>query len=248
MLADAARATAAGADVVEARLDMLYMHQVAVESEQGQSDARSRIRKTEMKLQERESIDFEIDEVLSLLEAGIELPVILTCRPSRQGGHFPGTEEERCDILRKAIESGVSWVDLEMDIEKNVREELVNLAGQRTRIICSEHFDREPDGSDEIVSRIKDMSPLGDLVKLCYNTSGKRSGLCLFESAWGLKEEGLKYTVMGLGNAGDWTRIHAPVLGICMVYTTSESDPRETSSGQINTTELISAWQMLDYA
>ena len=47
MLADAARATAAGADVVEARLDMLYMHQVAVESEQGQSDARSRIRKTE---------------------------------------------------------------------------------------------------------------------------------------------------------------------------------------------------------
>ena len=76
MLADAARATAAGADVVEARLDMLYMHQVAVESEQGQSDARPRIRKTEMKLQERESIDFEIDEVLSLLEAGIELPVI----------------------------------------------------------------------------------------------------------------------------------------------------------------------------
>ena len=76
MLADA-RATAAGADVVEARLDMLYMHQVAVESEQGQNDARSGIRKTEMKLQER-NIDFEIDEVLSLLEAGIELPVILT--------------------------------------------------------------------------------------------------------------------------------------------------------------------------
>ncbi|MEC7425954.1 MAG: hypothetical protein VX788_03580 [Candidatus Thermoplasmatota archaeon] len=53
---------------------------------------------------------------------------------------------------------------------------------------------------------------------------------------------------MGLGNAGDWTRIHAPVLGISMVYTTSESDPRETSSGQINTTELISAWEMLEYA
>ena len=91
------------------------------------------------------------------------------------------------------------------------------------------------------------MSSLGDLVKLCYKTSGKRSGLCLFESAWGLKEEGLNYTIMGLGNAGDWTRIHAPVLGISMVYN-SESDPRETSSGQINTTELISAWEMLEYA
>ena len=34
---------------------MLYMHQVAVESEQGQSDARSRIRKTEIKLQERDT-------------------------------------------------------------------------------------------------------------------------------------------------------------------------------------------------
>ena len=81
MLADA-RATAAGADIVEAGLDMLYMHQVAVESEQGQSDA-DQIRKTEIKLQEQSTIDFEIDEVLSI-RAGIELPVILTCRPSRQ--------------------------------------------------------------------------------------------------------------------------------------------------------------------
>lgn len=248
MLADAARATAAGADVVEARLDMLYMQRVAVEAEQGRDDVKSKVKRTQTKLVEREAIDFEIDEVLSLLEAGIELPVILTCRPKRQGGYFPGNEQERCEILRKAIDSGVSWVDLEMDIDEGKRDELASLASGKTQVICSEHFDRPPDGNDEVVSRIREMSEFGDLVKLCYKTGGKRSGLSLFEAAWELKGEGLSYTVMGLGNAGDWTRIHAPILGIGMVYTTSESDPREASSGKINTTELITAWEMLDYS
>lgn len=248
MLADAARATAAGADVVEARLDMLYMQRVAVEAEQGRDDVKSKVKRTQTKLVEREAIDFEIDEVLSLLEAGIELPVILTCRPKRQGGYFPGNEQERCEILRKAIDSGVSWVDLEMDIDEGKRGELASLASGKTQVICSEHFDRQPDSNDEVVSRIREMSEFGDLVKLCYKTGGKRSGLSLFEAAWELKGEGLSYTVMGLGNAGDWTRIHAPILGIGMVYTTSESDPREASSGKINTTELITAWEMLDYS
>ena len=40
-----------------------------------------------------ESVD--LDAALSSFKQGIELPVILTCRPERQGGHYPGDEESR---------------------------------------------------------------------------------------------------------------------------------------------------------
>ena len=106
MLADASLATVAGADMVEARLDMLYMEETPVPSDSNSDDQNSRFRNQDTILTPRTNPDINIDEALSLLEAGIGLPVVLTCRPKRQGGYFPGTEEERCAILRKAIESG----------------------------------------------------------------------------------------------------------------------------------------------
>ncbi len=248
MLADASLATVAGADMVEARLDMLYMEETPVPSDSNSDDQNSRFRNQDTKLTPRTDPDINIDEALSLLEAGIELPVVLTCRPKRQGGYFPGTEDERCAILRKAIESGVSWVDLETDIEPVARSDLIKLAGKKTSIIASVHYDRAPDDPDEVIQKIRDMASYGDLVKACYATSGKRSALKLFEAAWELKGEDFDYTIMGLGEAGDWTRIHAPAVGISMVYTTSEVGPKLTSSGRINTVELTGAWEMLGYS
>ena len=199
MLADASLATVAGADMVEARLDMLYMEETPVPSDSNNDDQNSRFRHSETVLTPRDNPEINIDEALSLLEAGIELPVVLTCRPLRQGGHFPGTEEERCAILRKAIESGVSWVDLETDIEPNLRSDLIKLAGKKTSIIASAHFDRAPDDSQEVIEKVRDMAGHGDLVKACYTTSGKRSALKLFEAAWELKGEELNYTIMDSG-------------------------------------------------
>ena len=56
----------------------------------------------------------ECDEAgtIERLASGIELPVIFTCRPEAEGGCFPGDEAARLAVLRAAIESGVSWIDL----------------------------------------------------------------------------------------------------------------------------------------
>ena len=45
--------------------------------------------------------------------AGRRLPVIITCRPKSEGGHFQGSEEERRRILADAITLGAEYVDLE---------------------------------------------------------------------------------------------------------------------------------------
>ena len=40
-------------------------------------------------------------------------PVLVSCRPVWEGGRFRGSEEERHSILRRALDLGADWVDLE---------------------------------------------------------------------------------------------------------------------------------------
>ncbi|MGH9383662.1 MAG: type I 3-dehydroquinate dehydratase [Vicinamibacterales bacterium] len=47
--------------------------------------------------------------------AGRRKPVIVTCRPSWEGGWFTGSEEERLRILREALDLGAEYVDLEFN-------------------------------------------------------------------------------------------------------------------------------------
>ncbi len=251
MLADAARATAVGADLCEVRLDRLWVVEKPpepVEIDPAAADGRRRrpvYTPPEYISQPFDSVD--LATALDAFKGGIDLPVVLTCRPERQGGHFPGSEEERIDVLRAAIESGVSWVDLETDIEAKTRTELMSIAEGKTQVIASIHTDEEPGSASEIVSDIEDMASSGEILKVCYKTSGRNSGLKLFEAAWNLKESELKTSIMGLGAGGDWTRIHAPLLHQDLVYSTMETGSHLSSQGRINASDLFIAWEMLQY-
>ena len=251
ILADAARATAVGADLCEVRLDMLWVVEKVPEPvETNDSDSKGRYTKPayvppEYIPQAFDSID--LSAALEAFKGGIDLPVVLTCRPERQGGFFPGTEEERISVLRTAIDSGVSWVDLEADIDSKTRTELLQIAKGNTRVISSTHFSEEPDSASEIINDIEDMVDSGDILKVCYNTSGRNSGLKLFEAAWLLRESEHNIAIMGMGIGGDWTRIHGPLLNQELVYSTMETGSHLSSQGRINASDLLIAWEMLHY-
>ena len=251
ILADAARATAVGADICEVRLDKLWViekvpePEVVTDSNEGDRRRRPAYVPPEYIPQAFDSID--LSSALDAFKGGIDLPVVLTCRPERQGGYFPGSEEERISVLRAAIDSGVSWVDLEADIDSKIRSELVEIAKGKTMVISSTHFSEEPSSASEILDDIEEMADSGDIIKVCYNTTGRNSALRLFEAAWMLKESDKKTAIMGLGVGGDWTRIHAPLLNQYLVYSTMETGSHLSSEGRINTSDLLIAWEMLNY-
>jgi len=251
ILADAARATAVGADICEVRLDKLWViekvpePEVVTDSNEGDRRRRPAYVPPEYIPQAFDSID--LSSALDAFKGGIDLPVVLTCRPERQGGYFPGSEEERISVLRAAIDSGVSWVDLEADIDSKIRSELVEIAKGKTMVISSTHFSEEPSSASEILDDIEEMADTGDIIKVCYNTTGRNSALKLFEAAWMLKESDKKTAIMGLGVGGDWTRIHAPLLNQYLVYSTMETGSHLSSEGRINTSDLLIAWEMLNY-
>lgn len=253
MLKDAARATAAGADLVEVRLDKLWVVEQMPDpdpSEEGKGTGegereRPKFVEPEMIPQPLDSVD--VHTALASLKQGIELPVVLTCRPERQGGHYPGDEGQRIEVLKAAIESGVSWIDLEVDMESKPRKALVDAAGDKTRVIASQHSSEQPPSASEIIQDVVDNSDAGEMVKMCYRTLGRHDGLRLFEAAWQLNGSGTPNAIMGTGSGGDWTRIHAPLLGQAMVYTTMEAGWHLSRQGRINASDLQTAWQLLEY-
>ena len=45
--------------------------------------------------------------------AGCKKPILISCRPPEEGGHFDGTEEERMILLRQAILAGPDYIELD---------------------------------------------------------------------------------------------------------------------------------------
>jgi len=250
MLKDAAMATAAGADMVEVRLDKLWVVEQMPEPDPTEGEEESDSRKPkyvepDMIPQPLDSVD--VQGALESLKQGIGLPVVLTCRPERQQGHYPGEEEQRIEVLSAAIKSGVSWIDLEVDIESKARKSLMDVASGKAKVIASFHSSENPPSASEIIHDIEDSSDAGDIIKICYRSSGRHDGLRLFEAAWGLRGSGAHYAIMGLGWGGDWTRIHAPLLEQALVYTTMDKGLHISRQGRINASDLQTAWQLLEY-
>ena len=54
-------------------------------------------------------------EQLTMLLADAPTPVIVTCRPIREGGRFDGDEAQRLELLRRAAKLGATFVDVELD-------------------------------------------------------------------------------------------------------------------------------------
>ena len=247
VLKDAASATAIGADLVEVRLDLLWTKKEITLSEEGEEKDVSKSKKNILFIPQ--DLDYlDLDSVLISLRQGIVLPVILTCRSKKEGGYFPGTEEQRLDVLKKAIESGVSWIDLEININSKERLKLFDVAKKGgTKIIASSHvYDDSPD-SKEIIQDVKDNIDAGDIIKICYKSSGRSDGINLFEAAWDLRNSDIKTSIMGVGQAGDWNRIHSPILCQAIVYSTIENGWHLAQMGMINTADLKTAWEMLEY-
>jgi len=246
MANDVPRAIEMGADIVEARLDILWTTEertpIKMKTDDGEIDAFENIVKT----LDLDAID--VDKAIKTISSTVEIPLLMTCRTQAQGGSYPGSEEERLSVLKAAIASKPSWIDLEVDIPPSTREDLVRLAGKDTRIIASLHsLDKVPSVS-EIFQDVIDAQGKGDLVKACYSTKDRRDALRIFESALQLKTSDVNFSLMGIGPGGDWARIHAPALGQKIVFATTESGWHLAQQGRINASDLRIAWEVLEYS
>ncbi len=247
MIRDANRATAAGADLVEVRFDNLYVNRIEVDPiVTTNADGEETIEKQPPIMEKRDISEIDVTTSITEMKAAIKPPVIFTCRSNNHGGYFHGSESERVEILSAAIESGVSWIDIEIDMSSKDRKKLLKSCGDKISIVASSHLEK-PSSSEEIIDFVNSNSDSGTIIKCCYTGVDHASSLHIFEAAYVLGESDLEVSLMGIGRGGDWTRLHAPLLKQALVYSTLERDYSLFQRGMVNINDLRTAWDLLEY-
>jgi 3-dehydroquinate dehydratase/shikimate dehydrogenase len=155
--------------------------------------------------------------------AGRHSPVIVTCRPTWEGGFFQGTEEERLAILERALEAGAEFVDVEW---KALTPAFAGGAC-RERIVVSMHdFESLP---GDLESRVLAMGATGaGTVKVAVMAHRLADCLALLGVS---KRRGAPTSVIAMGEAGVATRVLAARFGSCWSYA---ADDAAVAPGQLS--------------
>ena len=154
-------------------------------------------------------------------------PVIVTCRPSWEGGRFRGSEDERRQLLEQALALGAEYVDIEW--RAGFDDVIARTRGRR--VILSMHdFDRVP---DDLRASATAMRATGaQVIKLAVKTH--RLADCVPLLDLGSHEGGdANLVVIGMGPHGIATRILVERFGSAWSYAGAMSE-----IGQVTPTEL----------
>lgn len=153
-------------------------------------------------------VDSVVDPDAAGALAGRRLPVIVTCRPVWEGGHFAGSEEERRRLLTTAVEHGAEYVDVE------ARADLHDVvAARRGRgVVLSMHdFSGVP---TDLAARATAMAASGaEVIKLAVTAHCLRDTLSLLALP-----PSDNRVVLAMGDAGVATRVLARRFRSCWTY------------------------------
>jgi 3-dehydroquinate dehydratase/shikimate dehydrogenase len=163
-------------------------------------------------------VELRLDGVADLDVAGAlqsrRVPAVVTCRPTWEGGRFDGTEEQRAAILKRALELGAEFVDVEWRAisQSNGVDFAGIVARDPARAVVSSHeFDGVPSDLEE---RVHAMRAVGaGSIKVAVAVSRLTDTLALKR----IGERG-DAIVIGMGEAGVPSRLLAAHYGSRWTY------------------------------
>jgi len=167
-----------------------------------------------------------------------DVPMIVTNRAEREGGHFKGGERERIGPLVEAIELGAACVDIELSTPRQELEEVLRAAREgETSVLLSYHnFDGVPARGD-LFERAKRMERVGcDIAKLACFAKRPEEAIEMLNFLVRARDAlGVPVIAFAMGEAGKFTRILAPLLGSPLMYA---EVGKATAPGQLSLVEM----------
>ena len=163
------------------------------------------------------------------------VPLIITCRPPREGGHFTGSEDERLALLTQATALGCAYVDIEWD-------SLAVFAGRNhpsTRIIASRHWHNQmPAHLGPFYETLRQHANVVKLVGLAQQVS---ETLPVFDLLW---RASTPVIGLAMGAAGQLTRLLAPCFPQCLLTYAAPSAANSTAAGQLSIAEMTDLYRL----
>ena len=172
-------------------------------------------------------LDWVSDPDVTAALAGRSRPVIVTCRPSWDGGRFKGSEEERRQLLAQALALGAEYVDIEW--RAGFADVIATTKGRR--VILSMHdFEGVP---ADLTERAKAMRATGaEVIKLAVKTNCLSDCLPLLELGSTIGREG-NVVLIGMGPQGIATRVLVERFGSAWTYAGAMGDLGQVTPAQL---------------
>jgi 3-dehydroquinate dehydratase/shikimate dehydrogenase len=186
----------------------------------------------ELRLDCLETIPGNLSEVVQ----HVARPLILTLRPTEQGGHRNLTQEERRRFWSTSAPQGENiWWDIEGDL---VQE----LAPNWSRVIASHHdFSNVPNDLEQIYERLAH-TPAA-VIKIAVQATDILDCISVFQLLDRARSEGRELIAIAMGNAGIATRVLGPSRGSFLTYG-ALADENATAPGQVNAPKLRSLYHL----
>lgn len=143
----------------------------------------------------------------------LDHPIIVTIRPTWEGGAFKGTDEERAELFKKLIPFA-DYIDVELRA-KNIDEIIALTEGSDAISIVSYHDFKKTPPKKELFDIIAQCHEKGNVAKIAVMPGSLREVLVLFEVT--LKAKRLVCAI-AMGDIGKHSRIIAPVYGSLLTY------------------------------
>ncbi|HYK21222.1 MAG TPA: shikimate dehydrogenase [Pyrinomonadaceae bacterium] len=177
----------------------------------------------------------EPPEDISALLNDLSGPVILTYRPSEQGGYRDLDREARVAFWRLAPRGESVWWDLEVDL-------VDDLAPDWSHVIVSHHdFSGVPQNLIQTYEQLAETP--ARVLKIAVQARDVIDCLPVFKLIDRARSESREIIAIAMGNAGIATRILGPSRGAFLTYG-SLADDSATAPGQVNAQKLRSLYHL----
>jgi 3-dehydroquinate dehydratase / shikimate dehydrogenase len=164
--------------------------------------------------------------------------LIATCRRRNAGGRFAGAVLEQLSVLRKAIQAGCQWVDVEVETLEAVPPFILDMyTGNAKRILSHHDFRGTPDRTQliRLMRRLRWLRGIADFdaLKIATKCESLGDSLRLFALARQSRERNT--VLVPMGETASPVRILAQRFGGILSYAPVDE---ATAPGQISLAEL----------
>ncbi|NOR59852.1 MAG: type I 3-dehydroquinate dehydratase [Methanosarcinales archaeon] len=176
--------------------------------------------------------------LLDELHELVGLPIIVTNRCQKEGGHWDGSEEARVELLVSAL-TRVDAVDVELSAP--LRSRVVDAARSldKVLIISSHDFRATPPASVMTAIMQQAMVAGADIAKLAVTPNSTADTLALLTVT---QETDFPVSTIAMGKLGSHTRVVAPIYGSVLTYGAVED---AVAPGQLRIDELKHCMEVL---
>lgn len=169
------------------------------------------------------------DEETIDLVFSCKVPLIATCRPDNL------SESQQYKLLRRAIEAGAKYVDIELEASDEQKQRIMEVARRHEcKIIISYHNYTETPGMRELFEIVDTCFEKGaDIAKLATMVHNRVDNARLMS----LYSDSRPLVAIGMGEEGKLSRVMAPLLGASFTFAAADGEVG-TAPGQISYSDM----------